>query len=147
MKRPQDSFNKLEQAIAESAELSSAERARWLVEFCADDAGLRREIESFWAAEAEAGDFLERTIGPYAAALTMNGDKPAPKQFGNYSIIEEIGRGGMGAVFLAERTDGEFTHQVAIKIVRQAIAEKELVERFRRERQHERGRDRHVRVG
>ena len=57
------------------------------------------------------------------------------KQFGHYKIIREIGAGGMGAVFLAERDDGEFEQQVAIKIIRQAIAESEIINRFKRERQ------------
>ncbi|MEP6904173.1 MAG: serine/threonine-protein kinase, partial [Actinomycetota bacterium] len=57
------------------------------------------------------------------------------KHFGNYKIIREIGAGGMGAVFLASRADGEFSQQVAIKLIRQAIAEREIIERFKRERQ------------
>ena len=54
----------------------------------------------------------------------------------NYKIIREIGHGGMGAVFLAERDDGEFDQQVALKIVRQTIVDPAKLERhFRRERQ------------
>jgi eukaryotic-like serine/threonine-protein kinase len=42
--------------------------------------------------------------------------------FGPYRIIRELGRGGMGAVYLAERADGEFHRQVALKIVRHSLA-------------------------
>ncbi|MCV4784391.1 protein kinase, partial [Escherichia coli] len=54
---------------------------------------------------------------------------------GPYRIVREIGRGGMGTVFLAERTDGEFNQRVALKIIRQSVTDKIAVERFRRERE------------
>lgn len=57
------------------------------------------------------------------------------KTFGKYRIVKEIGRGGMGAVFLAERADGEFKQQVALKIIRQSITDRETESRFRRERE------------
>ena len=69
------------------------------------------------------------------AAITPPADAYAGKQFGHYRIIREIGRGGMGAVFLAERTDGEFDQKVALKIVRRSFADPEIARRFRQERQ------------
>ncbi|MFN2502012.1 MAG: tetratricopeptide repeat protein, partial [Pyrinomonadaceae bacterium] len=90
---------------------------------------------SLLAAYDEPENLIEKNSFDLAANIASNGRSVAGKQFGNYKIIREIGRGGMGAVFLAERTDGEFEQQVALKIVRQTFADTELVKRFRRERQ------------
>src|SRR5205823_13982440 len=71
----------------------------------------------------------------WPGTLFSPGDRAEGREFGNYTIIREIGHGGMAAVFLAERNDGEFEQQVALKIVRQSVAESRMIERFRRERQ------------
>lgn len=55
--------------------------------------------------------------------------------FGNYKLIKEIGRGGMGAVFLAERTDGEYDQKVAIKILQEGRTSDSLIHKLRNERQ------------
>lgn len=127
-------FEKLEAAINAAAEVPASERQQWLNDFCDDDA-LRAEIESFWRAEADASSFLENTVGAFAAAALNGHDRYVPRQLGNYTIIREVGAGGMGAVFLAERSDGQFDQHVAIKIVRQTIAEEALLTQFKRERQ------------
>jgi serine/threonine-protein kinase len=62
-------------------------------------------------------------------------DARAGQEIGHYRIIREIGRGGMGAVFLVERADGEFQQKVALKVVRRSFADSELTRRFRQERQ------------
>lgn len=129
-------WQKIEEAIDALTDLLPAERDQWLADYCGDDEELRYEIASLLAYESEAAGFLERSLAPYTAVILPDGeDGNAGKKFGNYNIVREIGRGGMGAVFLAERADGEFEQKTAIKIVRQTIAEKVLIERFRRERQ------------
>jgi eukaryotic-like serine/threonine-protein kinase len=54
---------------------------------------------------------------------------------GSYRLLKEIGRGGMGAVYLAERADGQFQKQVAVKMVRPGLDTEFILARFRRERQ------------
>ena len=54
---------------------------------------------------------------------------------GAYVIVRELGRGGMGTVFLAERADGQFEKQVAIKILNRGADTAEILRRFRAERQ------------
>ncbi len=115
-------------------EKDTESRTGFLDEICADDSALREEIESLLASHDEIEDFIEEPAFKVGEVFS-NGSDHTEKHFGNYKIIREIGYGGMGAVFLAERDDGEFTQQVAIKIIRQAIAESELVNRFKRERQ------------
>ncbi|QFT78696.1 serine/threonine-protein kinase [Erythrobacter sp. THAF29] len=65
----------------------------------------------------------------------IDADAKAPERIGVYRIVQLLGRGGMGAVFKAERDAGDFEHVVAIKLVRSGILSPELVERFERERQ------------
>ncbi|MCY7376214.1 MAG: protein kinase [Pyrinomonadaceae bacterium] len=130
-------WQKIEEAVALASEMETSKRAAWLNDFCGDDETLKSEIESLLAFENQATKFLEKTVSPYAASILTDDAETeiSGKQFGNYRIIREIGRGGMGAVFLAERNDGEFNQQVALKIVRQTIVDKETENRFRRERQ------------
>ena len=56
-------------------------------------------------------------------------------EVGRYRILGELGAGGMGTVFLAERSDGEFEQRVAIKIINSSVSSAELLRRFRNERQ------------
>src|SRR4030095_15375087 len=65
---------------------------------------------------------------------TQVGPVLAGSRVGPYRIVREIGHGGMGAVFLAERADGEFDQQVAIKFVESRLASSAMVRRFREER-------------
>ncbi|MGI8470139.1 MAG: protein kinase domain-containing protein [Pyrinomonadaceae bacterium] len=129
-------WQKIEEAIASLSEIPTREREMWLVEFCRDDETLKHEIESLLAFEQNAENFLEKSVSPYAAkVLPENETIFSGRQFGNYRTVREIGRGGMGAVFSAERADGEFEQQAALKIVRQTILDAETENRFRRERQ------------
>ena len=57
------------------------------------------------------------------------------RQFGPYRILRQVGEGGMGAVYLAERSDGEFEQQVAIKLIGAGAFSQTVVSRFRAERQ------------
>ncbi|MGI8640223.1 MAG: protein kinase domain-containing protein [Pyrinomonadaceae bacterium] len=82
----------------------------------------------------EAEDFIENPAFE-AASVFQSDANQTEKHFGNYKIVREIGRGGMGAVFLAERDDGEFYQQVALKVLSQALPDKEIIRYFKRERE------------
>ncbi|MDQ3799680.1 MAG: serine/threonine protein kinase, partial [Acidobacteriota bacterium] len=128
-------WEKIKDIFAEVLEQPKDLRANWLREACAEDERLFDEINSLLAAHDETENLIERNAFDIADRAAANFSDYAGKQFGNYRIIREIGRGGMGAVFLAERWDGEFEQKVALKIIRQSFADKELEKRFRRERQ------------
>ncbi len=129
-----ESFELLENAFETCRDLSESEREEWLNNVIGDEE-LRKEIRSLCQAHSEASGFLGGTIGRLAAAAASDKVKvPVGRQFGKYSIVREIGSGGMGAVFLAERNDGQFDQQVAIKIIRQSLADRALIEQFARER-------------
>ncbi|HVF55620.1 MAG TPA: serine/threonine-protein kinase [Pyrinomonadaceae bacterium] len=107
---------------------------------CAGDALLRAEVESLLGYRERAKDFIETPAFALGAGLFADGSDgdcapAAGRRVGAYKIVREIGRGGMGAVFLAERADGEFRQQVAVKVIRQTLAGSETRRHFKRERQ------------
>ena len=121
-------------------DLPPAERARFLDEACGDDGQLRREIEELIASCELAGDLFEQP--PLLVAQEMLAESRDDWQgvqpqavIGHWRVIREIGRGGMGAVFLAERADGAFEKNAALKLVKRGMDTDEILGRFRDERQ------------
>lgn len=110
-------------------------RDRYLQEAC-DDAQVRREVERLLAAVDKAETFLDTPAQVFAADLVAAEDEVPPvERIGPYRIVREIGRGGMGTVFLAERVDGAFEQRVAVKLLRSGLAAGRTVDRFLAERQ------------
>lgn len=102
---------------------------------CGADTGLRIEVEELLASTEKAGDFMEvSALESESQALDLEtgivGDR-----IDKYRLLKLIGRGGMGSVFLAERDDAEFRKTVAVKLVNAIWTDKEMAQRFRRERQ------------
>jgi eukaryotic-like serine/threonine-protein kinase len=114
-------------------EREGAERALFLAVACQGDDELRGEVESFAASETEIGDFIETPV--FRIRLDEVEPLAVGQRIGAYRIVREIGRGGMGAVYLAARADQEFNQSVAIKVVRRGMDTEEIVRRFRSERQ------------
>ena len=113
-------------------------RAAWLAELDRRDpeagAHLRGLLASLSAAQAEG--LLEGrgfADAGFAAALGTD-DTLAGRQIGPYRVLQPIGQGGMGTVWLAERADGLFERKVALKLVHLALVGSVLAERFARER-------------
>src|SRR5262249_46521676 len=101
----------------------------------ADDEEMRVEVASLLASHrAAAGGFLQDRI---KGALTAFFDTSVTSgaRVGPYRLIRELGRGGMGTVFLAERDDDEYRARVAVKLVRPGMDTEFILARFRRERQ------------
>jgi serine/threonine-protein kinase len=121
-------------AVLEGAlEREEPERAAFVEAACQGDLELRREVESLAASETEIGDFIETPV--FRIRLDEVEPLAMGQRVGAYRIVSEIGRGGMGAVYLAERADQEFEQRVAIKLVRRGMDTDEIVRRFRSERQ------------
>jgi serine/threonine-protein kinase len=102
----------------------------WLDGLRGGDVALRGELEQLLRADARASAFLEAPPPLVAEGL---GAAAAPRQFGPYRVLRSIGAGGMGEVWLAERSDGEFEQRVAVKQL--AWPTPGLLQRFRQERQ------------
>ena len=122
----------LEEAIA----LDAAERRPYLVRACGDDPALQRELESLLASHEQAGTgFLNTPAADLSAAVAPPLATRAGRRIGVYQIGEKIGHGGMGEVYRAVRADGQYTKEVAIKLVRGGFDTGSVLERFRNERQ------------
>lgn len=101
---------------------------------CAADPELLREIESFLA-EATPIDPLEECAERLASEVPSEDLSDLGRRVGAYVITREIGRGGMGTIYLAARADGYFEKEVAIKVLNRGAATEDLVRRFRAERE------------
>jgi serine/threonine protein kinase/tetratricopeptide (TPR) repeat protein len=120
-------------------DLPEEERADFLQRATAADAELRTAVERLLRAHARSEEFLQAPAVEVAAPLLRGGGlfeprAAVPERVGAFRIVREIGRGGMGAVYLGERADGQFAQRVAVKLVRRAGDEPELVRRFLEER-------------
>ena len=108
------------------------QRAAWLEAHCSDVA-LRAEVQALLAAHDDSGGILDgnalNVAGPLISA------SPIRPRIGPYRVLREIGRGGMGVVYLAERDDGQYRRRVAIKLLRTSPDADELHRRFVAERQ------------
>jgi eukaryotic-like serine/threonine-protein kinase len=123
---------RVKRITADALELPDAERPESVARACAGDQALRREVESLLEAHARAGDFIQ---GPalagsgaqaVAAALQRASPLAAGRTIGPYRVIRELGSGGMGVVYLADRADAAFEKQVAVKVVRSGFASESL---------------------
>ena len=129
-----DRFQRCEELFHAALALEGAAREAFLEEACATDRGLRAEVERLLSAHARAGDFIgSPAVAP--PATWAGAEEGAGRRIGPYSIVRELGRGGMGAVYLAERADGQYQHRVALKLIKRGMDTEQVLARFRSERQ------------
>jgi len=130
-------FAQLSALLDEALALAPEAREQWLTALEADDPELKRLVGELLAAHSAAdADALLETRHAFEAqfAAATAHASPVGKAFGPYRILRELGHGGMGAVWLAERADGLFSRQVALKLLHTSLAGPALTERFARER-------------
>ena len=127
-------WQRIQQIFLELVDLNSADRAVMLQKLCGGDPDLRAEVESLVAADEDSGISIEIAVQDEAASLL---DAPVliGQRVGIYRVASELGRGGMGTVYLALRDDEEFERRVALKIVKRGMDTAEVLARFRYERQ------------
>jgi eukaryotic-like serine/threonine-protein kinase len=126
-------WQEVKEILSEALEREGEDRAAFVAEACAHDAELREKVETYLSVSGESldacadnlRDTVRDTVSPHRIGTRI----------GAYRIIREIGRGGMGTVFLAARADGEFEKDVAMKILKRGTDTDEIVRRFRSERQ------------
>jgi eukaryotic-like serine/threonine-protein kinase len=139
-------WKQVEEILEAALERAPERRAAFLAEACAGDDGLRREVETLIRSYDEAGDFIDAPIVPSlvttpdATYLDGAGERASPASLsgrlvGAYRLVSEIGRGGMGTVYLAMRADNAFRRRVAVKLVKRGMDTDFILRRFRRERQ------------
>ncbi len=130
-----EQWDQVKQLLDQAIALDAAERPSFLDRSCHEDSEIRREIESLLASHEQAGTgFLKTSAADLEAAMA-----PATKREGHrigvYQILREIGHGGMGEVYRAVRADGQYTKEVAIKLVRGGCDSRFVQQRFLNERQ------------
>lgn len=125
----------IDELFHEAIELPQNRRAEFLASACRGDASLRAEIEKLIDACNKAENFIETP--PLLDEITIEFARPQTGELrlGAYRVIREIGRGGMGTVYLAARADEEFRKHVAIKVVTAGFDHDTIIQRFRSERQ------------
>jgi len=109
------------------------ERARYLDEACRGQPGLRQRVESLLRAHEQASEFLEPT-GPEPLPASDFALEGAGVMVGNYKLLEQIGEGGFGVVFMAEQVE-PIRRRVALKIVKPGMDTRQVLARFEAERQ------------
>jgi TolB-like protein/Tfp pilus assembly protein PilF/tRNA A-37 threonylcarbamoyl transferase component Bud32 len=129
-------IEKVFQTVLDFAE--GGERERYLAEACAGDAELRGEVERLLVQHERAGSFISVAAiesGELPEMIDSEDDSMLDRRIGAYRLIREIGRGGMGAVYEAERADNSFQRRVAVKFVKRGMDTDLILKRFRNERQ------------
>ena len=108
------------------ARAAGPDRERFLAEACRDDPLLKEQVLSLLQAHEGAGDFLKNTLLP---VTEMPGDK-----IGSYKLLQQIGEGGCGVVYMAEQ-EQPVRRRVALKVIKLGMDTKAVVARFEAERQ------------
>jgi len=131
----------------------AAERRAFLAEACGGDNALLHEVASLLAADEDALPILDTSAvaawsvpqeampdevlaeDVFSQTLFSQSQREVGERVGPYRLVEPIGRGGMGTVFLADRVDGQFEQRVALKLIRRGMDSARVIRRFEVERQ------------
>ncbi|MEO8427468.1 MAG: serine/threonine protein kinase, partial [Verrucomicrobiota bacterium] len=143
--------NSLQTIFAEALEIEDALlRAAFLSRACGTDSDLRREVEELIQAHTAAGRFLPvqpaatgvrealltsaQAAGPGAAASIVQVSENPGDRIGRYKLLQQIGEGGCGVVYMAEQEE-PVRRRVAVKVIKLGMDTKQVVARFDAERQ------------
>ena len=125
--------------LRDALDLPTAERDGYVERACAGDAALLGNLRRLLALDAETALPLDQPAQAHAAKLMADDDATTTRlhagaRVGPYRLVRELGHGGMGSVWLAERDDGQFQQQVALKLIRLGMDSEHVQRQFRRER-------------
>ena len=125
---------KAKEIFVAALELAPGQWASYLAEACGEDDELRRRVMNLLQAHAEAGSFLE---SPRADPLATVDETPRERPgtvIGPYKLLQQIGEGGMGTVYMAEQTE-PVRRKVAVKVIKPGMDSRQVIARFEAERQ------------
>jgi serine/threonine protein kinase len=123
-------------AVYEAAlQIEAARIDAFLQEECSGDSECEQQVKRLLAARENIPEWLSKPLLGHAERIIQSVRAFDGKELRGYRLIREIGHGGMGCVYLAERADGAYTKQVAVKLVRAGQDNSEIVTRFQRERE------------
>src|SRR5215831_5321726 len=132
-----EQWRRVGELFHEAFEVSPGERTAWARKSCTGDPELHRELVSLLENDRAIADGFIQGRVKSAVVGFYEGSAAAPveRRIGPYRLVRELGRGGMGTVYLAERDDEQYRAKVAIKLVRPDMDTAIILHRFRRERQ------------
>ena len=125
-----DRWITVKQIFADAAEQAPAERGAFIDSQCGDDVELRNEVQSLLDAHDAADEFLD----PPKRRPGEIDDRQPGDRIGEYEIVERLGAGGMGTVYLCKRRQGGTEQRVAIKVVKRGMDTEQVLTRFHAER-------------
>jgi len=132
-----ESTNREEAIFDAASQLPPGKRAEYLRQACAGDDELRRRVEALLQAQEQAGGFMEETAAPAARPTMVLSipltEKPGDK-IGRYKLLQQIGEGGCGVVYMAEQEE-PVRRRVALKVIKLGMDTKSVIARFEAERQ------------
>jgi WD40 repeat protein/serine/threonine protein kinase len=115
-------------------ELPEEQRGAFVEKACAGDAPLRQRVEALLRAHEGAGTFMDNpAVAPGPEPMVVLAGRTG-QQIGNYKLLEQIGEGGCGVVYLAEQRE-PVRRQVALKVIKLGLDTKNVIARFEAERQ------------
>jgi len=129
-----DNWEKVQEIFLAAADLPPGEQQRFLESACSDDPELRRDVDSLLVADRNHSHDIDLAVRAAAQQL-LGADPVIGARFGAWRVSREVGRGGMGIVYLVVRDDAQFEKQAALKLIRAGMDTAELLLRFRHERQ------------
>ncbi|MEZ5499084.1 MAG: tetratricopeptide repeat protein [Steroidobacteraceae bacterium] len=131
-----DAWHKLETAFARALSLQGEQREIFVAEFAAAEPALGAELRRLLSADGDADAELVDPIAATAASLARErGDPWVGRVIGAWTITRRLAGGGMGAVFLAERSDHQYEQAAALKVMAAQLVAPEAIGRFKSERQ------------
>src|SRR5258706_10728386 len=130
-----DRWLRVKDLFSQACERTPEQRAAFLADTCGGDEELRNEVSSLLESYRETVGVLDMPAAAAFAAAPARLDPLVGRTIGSYKIIRQIGRGGMGSVYLAERSDDQFRRQVAVKAVNPELVDAGILRRFHNERQ------------
>jgi serine/threonine protein kinase len=130
----------METVLAEAVEIAApAERQAFVERACAGDRALQGRVERLIARHFQAGSFLERPAQGFDREATRGEESPTDAEqpgtvIGPYKLLEQLGEGGMGLVFVAEQ-ERPIKRRVALKLIKPGMDSRQVIARFEAERQ------------